>query len=124
MWNIIKNLSVADILYIIVTAVSIVFGVISFLKARKNAKNSNEEFLFQENLLQEIINAMETCEKTLSPLKNALGTSISSMKLDNVIQKVQNYCLSNGRAFDKEKVEKLINDLIGFSKIVNYKKSV
>lgn len=119
-----KNLTVADILTILSIIFSLVFGIVSFIKARKKTKNVSEEFVFQENLYNEVINAMETCEKTLSPLKNALGVSVSSMKLENVLQKVQNYCLSNGKEFNEEKVKKLINDLIGFSKIVNYKKSV
>lgn len=124
MWDLIKNLSVTDILKILATVASIIFGIVVWLKGRKNAKTANEEFVFQANLFETILTAMEDCEKILTPLKNALGSSVSSMKLDNVLQKVQNYCLTNNKPFDKDKVEKIINDLIDFSKTVNYKKSV
>ena len=124
MLDFILSLSVTDILSLVAMIASLIFGIWSYIKGRNKAKNVNEEFVFQENLFNAVISAMEDSEKILTPLKNALGTSVSSMKLDNVLQKVQNYCLSNNKPFDKEKVEKIITDLINFSKIVNYKKTV
>lgn len=124
MWNLIKNLSVTDVLTIVAMLASIIFCVYSYVKGQHKAKTANEEFVFQGNLFETIISAMEDSEKMLTPIKNALGTSVSSMKLDNVLQKVQNYCLCNNKPFDREKIEKIITDLINFSKIVNYKKSV
>ena len=122
--KILENLTATDVVTIFLGIISIGYGIYTAIKASKKAKETNEEFNFQAALFEEILFAMENSEKIISPLKGVIGTNVSEMKLDNALQRVQNYCLTNNKPFNREKVEKIITDLINFSKNVNNKKSV
>lgn len=122
--KLLESLTVTDVATIFIGVISIFYAIYTAIKASKKAKETNEEYNFQAALFEEILLAMESSEKIISPLKGIIGANVSEMKLDNALQRIQNYCLTNNKPFNKEKVEKIITDLINFSKNVNNKKSV
>lgn len=120
--NILKLFTVKDLLTIIFGIASLIYAIICTIKARNKAKESKEEFNFYETLYETVLQSMECSEKTLTPLKNFVGQTVSEMKLDDTLKRVQNFCLTHGKIYNEEKVKTIINKLIDFSKIVNYKK--
>lgn len=105
-------------------------GVPAFLSLRKawNARAVAETDVAKVKadaaLLEAAKNFIATAENVydgMDKLMKPNGDSAGGVKHENVFIKLQAYALQNGYEFDAEKWSKVIDDLVNFTKIVNYK---
>lgn len=111
---ILDNPYIIDLLVSVISFIVSAILVISITRKNKTAAQSDIDIIF------EIINNMQTSEKALSPLKAIIG-NVGDMKKDDVLTKLQNFCLTRGIKFDSEKISYIVEKLIEFSKTVNAK---
>lgn len=105
-------------------------GVPAFLSLRKawNARTVAETDVAKEkadaDLLEAAKNFIATAEGVydgMDKLMKPQGDSAGGVKRENVFIKLQSYALQRGYEFDAEKWSKVIDDLVKFTKSVNYK---
>ena len=125
-------MSVTEIIYLVVYAVTLLIGTICSLigfinahKAKKQAKTAEEieaaNKLIDEKA-KELIAAAETFYKSLDAvLKSTENTTAGTYKKESVMAKLQAYCTSLGQTFDEEYWSKRIDDIVSLTKQVNVK---
>ena len=76
------------------------------------------------DIVEVIDSVMSNMQKAEELYNNftAYGTKFSANKLEDVLTKVQNFCLTRGITYDEDTVRNIVEKLIKFSKTVNAKK--
>lgn len=108
--------------------VTLIPSIIALVKKWKEAKNANTEaekeavyndLLCQMNKL--IANAEAAYKQVDDIVKQKCGQGSGVAKKDNVMTKLQNYCLQKGIEFDEAYWSKKIDDTVAMTKTVNAK---
>lgn len=106
------------VLDVVITAVVSLFSVVLSIIYGKNVKFKAANCI---DIIFQVIDEMEKTEEALTPLKDVAGRKVGAMKKEDVITKIQNYCLANDIEFNYDVVSETLEKLIDFSKKVNHK---
>lgn len=106
--------------YVICTCLSFLYA--AFVTVRMIVKRKRAGTV--PDVVEIIDSVMSNMEKAEDLYNNftAYGTKFSENKLEDVLTKVQNFCLTRGINYDEETVRTCVERLIKFSKKVNSKK--
>lgn len=109
-----------SILYLIALGLSLAGCLFSIIRAVIK-KMRKDEGICVSDITGVIMDNMIRVEELYDNFQN-FGSNFSNNKLEDVLTKVQNFCLSNGLNFDKGSITQIVENLINFSKKVNAKK--
>ena len=109
---------------IIVGATTTIIGFVRAAKAKKKAKTAEEQQRAQEMFEAEANKLMQKAEifyKNLDIVLKQQGESAGPYKKEDVMAKLQDFAITSGLKFDKEKWSTYIDTACAFSKAVNVK---
>lgn len=111
--------------FLFVTLIPNIIILVKKWKEAKNAKTEAEKEAVYNDLLCQmnklIANAEAAYKQVDEIVKQKGGQGSGAAKKDNVMTKLQNYCLQKGVAFDEEYWSKKIDDTVAMTKQVNIK---
>lgn len=111
--------------FLFVTLIPSIIALVKKWKEAKNAKTEAEKEAVYNDLLCQmnklIANAEEAYKQLDSVVKKTGGQGSGAAKKDNVITKLQNYCLQKGIEFDEAYWSQKIDDTVAMTKKVNAK---
>lgn len=105
--------------YLIVLGLSLAWSLFCAIKTIVKKLRKGEEVCV-DDLTGVVMDNMIRVEELYNNFQN-FGTNFSNNKLEDVLTKVQNFCLCNDISYDQEFVTDMIEKFINFSKKVNSK---
>lgn len=99
-------------------------ALVKAIKQRKAAKTAEEKAAADLQIKNAIFEFVGQAEVNYSNLDNALkklGESAGSLKKENVMSEVRDFCDQNNLPYDKQAISEEVDKTVEFTKKVNYK---
>lgn len=116
--------NIFNIVWLIITAISLLNGIIAWSKAYKNGNATEAEKAknaINAEIKKLVANAEVTYEAWDKSLKASGTGTAGNMKKSFVMMAIKTFCLENGFTWNEEAIDKAVEDEVAYTKTVNAK---